>query len=59
MMKLAVPAAGRQWAHITAAPAASPAPCYEARLLADLSNGQNPRHGFVWLYLSLSGSAGA
>ena len=32
-MKLPVPAAVRQWADTIAARAASPAPCYEARLL--------------------------
>ena len=32
MMKLSVPAAGQAWASTIAAPAASPAPCYEARL---------------------------
>ena len=32
MMKLAVPATGQPWASTIAAPAASPAPCYEAPL---------------------------
>ena len=32
-MKLAVPAAEQAWAHTIAKFAASPAPCYEARLL--------------------------
>jgi hypothetical protein len=47
-MKLAVPAVEQAWAHITAAPAASLAPCYEARLLGDLFDNQKPRYGFAW-----------
>jgi len=58
MMRLAAPAAEQAWACTIAAPVASPAPCYEARLPAGSSNGQKPRYGFALLYLLLSGSAG-
>jgi hypothetical protein len=58
MMKLAVLAVEQAWASTTASPAASPAPCYKARLLTGLFDRQNFRHGFARLYLPLSGSAG-
>jgi len=54
MMKLDVPAAEQAWAHTTAQPAASPALCYEARLLADLFSKQNFGDSFAELYLLLS-----
>ena len=48
MVRLAVPAVEQAWADITAAPAASPTPCYEAHVLGDLFDNQKPRYGFVW-----------